>query len=201
MPLDHEQEAAGFLERDFNQCFAQMRHYDAQIWGICRFTFTGYTALLGISIGLYKYAMDGGVQLGPAIIAALGTGVTLGIFMFGLAVRNRAYYVQVTRYVNEHRRLFLAGNPLGFVNRTRMHTDPARPRFCDWRSSQVWLANIIALLNAVLLAVLSVVALGEFRYHVVVLFIITAGVQIGLGSRYLHAEEKRAEFTVTSGDQ
>lgn len=47
------EEYSKFLERDFNQCFQQMRHYDLQITGLMKFTFTSYTALIGIAFGLY----------------------------------------------------------------------------------------------------------------------------------------------------
>ena len=50
-------EAAKFLERDFNQCFAQMRHYDSQIWNVCRFAFTAYIAILGTAISMYQYSV------------------------------------------------------------------------------------------------------------------------------------------------
>mgnify|MGYP001603832446 CR=1 FL=1 len=36
---DQEKEALKFLERDFNQSFQQMRHYDAQIFDILKFMF------------------------------------------------------------------------------------------------------------------------------------------------------------------
>ena len=37
---DIEKESLKFLERDFNQCFMQMRHYDSQIFDILKFMFT-----------------------------------------------------------------------------------------------------------------------------------------------------------------
>lgn len=52
---EQEKEAVKFLERDFNQCFQQMRHYDSQIFDILKFMFTGYTALIGVALGLYKF--------------------------------------------------------------------------------------------------------------------------------------------------
>jgi hypothetical protein len=42
-----ESEGAKFLERDFNQCFQQMRHYQAHIPDICKFALTAYTAVIG----------------------------------------------------------------------------------------------------------------------------------------------------------
>ena len=52
---DQEREALKFLERDFNQCFQQMRHYDSQIFDILKFMFTAYTVLIGVALGLYQF--------------------------------------------------------------------------------------------------------------------------------------------------
>lgn len=43
-----------FLERDFNQCFQQMRHHDTQIFDILKFMFTAYTVLIGAALGIFK---------------------------------------------------------------------------------------------------------------------------------------------------
>lgn len=51
---DQEKEALKFLERDFNQSFQQMRHYDAQIFDILKFMFTAYSVLIGVALGLYQ---------------------------------------------------------------------------------------------------------------------------------------------------
>ena len=48
--------AEKFLERDFNQCFTQMRHYDGQILDIVKFTFATYTAIIGVVVGLYQFS-------------------------------------------------------------------------------------------------------------------------------------------------
>ena len=146
-PIRREEQAK-FLERDFSECFAQLRHYDGQIWDICKFTFVSYTTVLAVAIGLYEYSLDKGVNLRPVAIAVLAASSLLGIFMLCLTVRNRLYFVLVTRYVNEHRGHFLEGKPLGFQNRAGMYTDPTKPQFYNWRSSQLWLTSIVAVLNA-----------------------------------------------------
>ena len=135
-PNESSAEAARFLERDFSECFAQMRHYDGQVWDICKFTFTAYTALLGVAIGLYRYSIDRQTNLAPAAMAALGVGVLLGVVFLSLVVRNRVYFVVVARYINEHRAFFLEHRPLGFENASRMYTNRSQPPFFNWRSSQ-----------------------------------------------------------------
>lgn len=148
-------EAARFLERDFNQCFQQMRYYDSQLWEICKFAFTGYTATIGLSVGLYQFSIDRQVNLFPAAVAVLGVATVLGCFLVALTVRNRVYYVLVTRYVNEHRRHFLEEKPLGFQNATQMYVNPAQPSYFNWYSSQSWFLYTIAVLNSVLVGLLT----------------------------------------------
>src|SRR5438874_219365 len=104
---DEQKEFAKFLDRDFNQCFQQMRHYDGQILDICKFAFTGYIAVAGVALALYKYGDDKGIDYSGPAVAILSLAVLFGLLFLGLVVRNRVYFVLVTRYINEHRRFFL----------------------------------------------------------------------------------------------
>lgn len=151
---EYHKEALKFLERDFNQCFQQMRHYDAQIFDVLKFMFTAYSALIGVSIGLYQFGLKEGKDLSSPAIAAVVIGLMLGLFMFALTVRNRVYFVQVVRYVNEQRGFFLKYNPLGFENKSKMYTNHEHPPYFNWRSSHSWLCYIVATLNTTLLGVL-----------------------------------------------
>src|SRR5438477_10919246 len=99
---DRAREGARFLERDFNQCFQQMRHYDGQILDICKFAFTAYTAAFGAALTVYKYGIDKGIDYTSPAIAILSVALFLGFCMMALATRNRGYYVLVARYINEH---------------------------------------------------------------------------------------------------
>lgn len=193
--LDIQKESLRFLDSDFNQCFQQMRHYDSQIFDILKFMFTGYTALIGIAIGMFQFVLKEKIDLIPAIIASLMVGLLLGIFMFALTVRNRVYFVQVTRYINEQRELFFQYKPINFQNKSRMYTNYTQPPFFSWRSSQAWSMYIIASLNSTLLSVLlfilcrnsiyewMIVALGG-----VLLFVI----QLGFSIRYLKTRENKS---------
>ena len=123
-------EAIKFLGRDFDQCFTQMRHYDGQIWDICKFSFAAYSALMGTAFGLYQYTISPNhVNLIPVAIAILVIGVLLGLFIFGLSLRNRVYFVVLARYINENREYFFRHNPPEFKNVTGMYTDPSNPPF------------------------------------------------------------------------
>jgi len=155
-PLQSEQEreALKFLERDFNQCFQQMRQYDSQIFDVLKFMFTAYSALIGVALGLYQFSLKENRNLALPAIAALVVGLVIGLFMFALTIRNRVYFVQVVRYLNEQRGFFFKYKPMGFENHSRMYTDYKQPPYFDWRSSHLWLCYIGAALNSTLLGTL-----------------------------------------------
>ena len=140
-----------FLERDFVQCFTQMRHYDQQILDIVKFTFTTYTAILGVAVALYQFSKKEQVNLIPATTAIEFVGFVFGVVMMLFVVRNRVYFVFVARSINEHRRLFLRGKPLGFENTAGLYTSPAHPDFFNWGSSQSVLLYALSLLNSIML--------------------------------------------------
>ena len=151
---EQEKEALKFLDRDFNQCFQQMRHYDAQIFDLLKFMFTAYTALIGIALGLYKFGLKEANDLSASAIAAIVVGLILGLFMFTLTVRNRVYFVQVVRYINEQRGFFFQFKPMGFEDKVKMYINHKQPPYFNWRSSHSWLCYIISVLNSILLGVL-----------------------------------------------
>ena len=189
-----EGEAAKFLERDFNQCFAQMRHYDSQIWNVFRFTFTVHIAILGTAIAIYRYSIEKNVDLTQAAMFVLGAGFVLGLLIYSLVIRNRVYYVLVCRYINEHRKLFLESKPLGFENISGMYVNPAQPPYFNLQSWQSVLCYTIAGLNALLAALLIFYILDGCSWQRVLtvsLGIIIALIQIGLGIVYLKSREDK----------
>ena len=197
-------EAAKFLERDFNQCFMQLRHYDSQIWNICRFAFIAYIAILGTAVSMYQYSLDKDFDLMPAVMSILVAGFVLGLLIYGLAIRTRVYYVVVCRYINEHRELFLKSKPLGFENSSGMYVNPTAPAYFNWRSWQSGLYCIIALLNALLPALLVLYYLdgNAWRWSwAVTLWIIIALLQIGIGIAYLKSREDKGGSQAVLGKE
>jgi len=187
-----EKEALKFLERDFNQCFQQMRYYDAQIFDILKFMFASYTVLIGAALGLFKSNLQ--VNLTIPIVISLMIGLILGAFMFYLVLINRSYYVRVARYINEQRKLFLAFKPLGFKNISRMYTNEKQPYFSR-ESTQIWLACVIAALNSTLLVVLLFILFSSYSCK----WLIVVGVSFALFSsqlattiKYLKSQENRS---------
>jgi hypothetical protein len=188
-PNTLKEAAAAFLERDFNQCFSQMRHYDSQIFNLTKFSFTAYTGLLGIAIGFFEFSTEQQTDLSTAIIVALFTALLCGVFLLSSVVRNRVYFVKVARYVNEHRSLYLDQHPHGFCNQTGMYTDPNEPEYMNWKSSHSWFVYLLSLLNGtVLIAALYVLYKGtveEWFWFVLPLFV---ALQIGAAVLYLNAQ-------------
>ena len=132
---EQEKQAFKFLERDFNQCFQQMRHYDTQIFDILKFLFTAYTALIGVAFALYRFGLKESIDFTFPAIAALTVALILGLFMFALTIRNRVYFVQVARYINEQRKFFFQFKPMGFDNKSKMYTNHNQPPYFNWRSA------------------------------------------------------------------
>jgi hypothetical protein len=194
-----EKEALKFLERDFNQCFQQIRYYDAQIFDILKFMFTAYTVLIGAALGLFKSNLQ--VNLTIPIVISLMIGLILGTFMFYLVLINRSYYVRVARYINEQRKLFLAFKPLGFENISRMHTNEKQPYFSR-ESTQIWLAYIIGALNSTLLGVLLFIVFAGHNLKWLIagasslIFLIA---QLAITIAYLKLQEKKTASEAVSG--
>ena len=202
--VNFDVEAAKFLERDFNQCFMQLRHYDSQIWNICRFVFTAYIAILGTAIGMYKYSTDNGFDLMPAVMFILGAGFVLGLLIYGLAIRTRVYYVVVCRYINEQRKLFLESKPLGFENVSGMYMNLAMPPYFNWWSWQSILFYTISFLNALLAALLAFYSLDECSCRWALTFaiwIIIALLQIGTSIAYLKSREGKGGSKAVFGKE
>jgi hypothetical protein len=198
------QEGLKFLERDFNQCFQQIRHYDSQMFDILKFMFTGYTALIGVALGLYKFGIEKNVDMALPASAALSVGLLLGLFMFALSIRNRVYFVQVTRYVNEQRGFFLCYKPLGFENATKMYTDYFQPPYFNWRSSQAWFMYIIAFLNSTLLGILLYIAFvsNRCKWNIVVIgSLVLFIVQLVIAIWYLISRENKSASKAVFGKE
>jgi hypothetical protein len=192
-PAQKQAEGLRFLERDFNQCFEQLRHYDGQIFEITKFVLASYAGLTGLSLGLYQFSLKEHIDLTLAAAAIVAIGLPHGLFLFALAVRNRVYFVKVARYVNEQRELFLGFKPFGFKNEAKMYTDPAQPRFFDWRSSQSWLMYLVGGLNAALLSLLLFLLTAEVRPRALVLPAVGLfALEVLGGVWYLHRQERTA---------
>lgn len=193
--MDDEDKTVDFLQHDFDQCFQQMRHYDSQLFDSVKFLTTAYVGLIGIGIGLYEFGIEECKDFSSAVIAAFLVALLLGLFMFMLIVRNRVYYVHVTRYINEIRNTFLEKKPLDFENKSRMYTNYKQPPFFNWRSSQAYLMYVVALVNAILCGAIIFVWLNEEScccLYTLCGLVTLLLLQIGIGIFYLKSREGKS---------
>lgn len=185
-----EIETFKFLERDFNQCFQQLRHYDIQSLEILKFLFISYTVLISATIGLYQLGFKNSKNLTFFVIAVLVIGLIIGIFMFSIILRNRIYYVRVARYINEHRGFFFKFLPDGFENKSEMYTNYTEPKYYNWCSSHLWLSYIIATMNSVLFSLLLFISMGFDKIITSSgLSVVFLSIQLNIAIRYLRRYE------------
>lgn len=193
-----QEASARFLDNDFNQCFAQVRYYDAQIVDIFKFLATFYTTVAGIAIGLYKLSTEKNLDLDTGLISGLSVAFVFGICMFFLIIRNRVYFVFCMRYINEHRELFLSSKPLGFENKSKMYTNHKQPPFFNIMSSQsVWL-YVVAVMNTALLGIILYIAKMNCGIITIAVAIVLLG-QLTGGIVYLKTRENKSASKAVFG--
>ncbi len=202
--MDYESEILKFLERDFTQCFGYLKHYDQQMWLVSKFTFTAYASLLGVSLGIYKYAADKNVDLTLAVTAALATGTFVGVFMFGLLVRNRVYFVTIARYINAHRQHFLSLDRSVAAFASGFYDNPEYPRYFNLLSTHAILSYVVGILNSIL--VLTVILLNFHSQKQIVVMAIGIPILVFLfhvipASVYLWSREKKTAASAVFGDK
>lgn len=188
-PDDH----TDFLKSDFAQSFTQMRHYDSQIFGACKFVMVVYSGIVGAAIGIYKYGLEKKIDLQLPAAAMLAIAMVIGLLLFVFVIRNRIYFVKMVHYINEVRYFFYTKGVGGFPNESQMYTDWTEPRCLNWTSSQLRVAYCIAFLNSGLLAVLLyIIGKIEIKYFAIscVALIIF---QIAWGCCRLHKEDRKSK--------
>jgi hypothetical protein len=191
---EREKAGADFLRADFDESFQQMRHYDSQIFDVCKFAFLGYSSVLGVGIGLYEVGFRKNLNLVFPIVAIVSVGLIVGVMVLGLIIRNRVYFVVNTRYIKELRAHFLASKPLGFQNNSAMYTDWLLPPYFDVWSSHLLVSYVIAFLNTALVGfLLYVTAFADDSMGTVSMVLITVGLlflQITASASYLKSRER-----------
>jgi len=200
--MEREANSTKFLGHDFNQCFQQMRHYDIQLFDSVKFLTTAYVGLIGIGIGLYEFGIKEGIDFTVAVTVSFLIAFLFGLFIYMFIIRNRVYYVHVTRYVNEIRKTYLENKPLGFENKSRMYTNYEQPPFFNWRSSQAYLMCVIAFVNSVLCGAIFFIL---FSNACCCWFLALSGsliflfLQVGIGILYLKTREGKSASSSVFG--
>jgi len=195
-PSEEAKGSIRFLESDFNQCFQQIRHYDGQVVGICKFAFIAYSSVITSALGIYKYGLEKTIDLRLPACAIISTGLIICLFFFGLIIRNRIYFVRIVRYINEVRSLFFGHRPMGFENRAGMYTDCCKPKFWNWHSSQLWVSYMLAFLNTTLLGVVLYIRVSGWALWKAIIIILACVacyvMQVILGVVYLKRHDNKS---------
>jgi hypothetical protein len=201
---DVDKEFAGFLGRDFEKCFDQLRHYDKSTFEVLKFAFTAYGALGGAALTLYRWGASIRADFRLPAAALLTVGFLLGVCCIAIMTRNRTYYVAVARYVNEHRKFYLTKKPLGFANESQMYSDSTKPPFFNWRSSQALLLAVLTLLNSAML-IAAVVIIGWIslsnRWGLIALGPLVFILQLAIPVTYLVSREGQSSDRAVFGSR
>lgn len=86
--------------------------------------------------------------------------------------------------------------PSGFSNLSGMYTNPYKPDYYDWKSSQLWCIRTIALFNAILAGVFMYIYTLNWEITIASLISLLI-IELGLAKWYLKSHEgKSAELAV-----
>ena len=79
-------------------------------------------------------------------------------------LKNRTYFVSMSRYLNEHRDNVIRDNPFGFMNECNMWHNPKFPVVMDWKSTQI-LCVYLFVICFIFLMFMSLYSLLLFCVH------------------------------------
>lgn len=137
------QHSKQLLINDFQQAFYMLRHYDEVNWNLTKFAFGQILVSLGACWTIFFEAnktsslpiLKAYYLIGIFLLLLLSAAFTL-ISILGIC-KNRTYFVKVSRYINEHRKLALENNDVGFKNVSKMWHNPKYPKNLDKGSTQM----------------------------------------------------------------
>lgn len=137
----------GLENADFTQCFYMLRHYDQVNWDLTKFAFGQVMVVIGACWSIVSVGATSNDLNIIATMTRTNTGVVVGIMMalstlflylsLISVMKNRTYFVQVSRYINEYRNIFLTEKLFGFENKSNMWHDANYPKNFDWKSTQM----------------------------------------------------------------
>jgi hypothetical protein len=153
-PRNKKEYSKDLLIADFQQCMEMLRHYDIINWDLTKFAFGQMLVVIGACwtilcsnksahqsiIDVYN---DG---LSNYIIGAILILSSLFLLLVIMAIlKNRTYFVKMSRYLNEHRNLALCNNDLGFENKSNMWHKWDFPKKIDYGSTQLYCFYLLAI--------------------------------------------------------
>lgn len=143
------------LVTDFQQCMYMLRHYDTINWDLTKFAF----GQMLVVIGACWTVLNSNKAENQTIIDVYSDGISnyiIGVIMILSAlfmvivlaaiIKNRKYFVLMSRYLNEHRDLALRNNELGFENKAEMWHSYNFPDIIDLSSTQLYCFYLLSIL-------------------------------------------------------
>jgi len=147
-----------YLLAEYQQCFNHMRHYDGIIISVIKYSFTILAAVISIGFAFFKFFAGEPYQI-PVLIAILSLAFLIGLISIILILKNRVYFVDVTRQVNSLRSYFLSNSSIDFIKHNVLPIDPAKPFCLNFGSSFFWQLFIILLLDSSILGAITYLTL------------------------------------------
>lgn len=131
---------------DFQECMGMLRHYDSVNWDLTKFTFGQVLVVIGACWTILNAEREKGETLWNVLNDGLSNYIIGGVLLLSacfvfltllVILKNRMYFVKVSRYLNEHRRNVLQAHPFGFANQSQMWHNPDFPPVIDKKSTQL----------------------------------------------------------------
>lgn len=147
---------------DFQECMGMLRHYDSVNWDLTKFTFGQVLVVIGACWTILNAEREKGETLWNVLNDGLSNYIVGSVlflsacfvFLTLLAIlKNRTYFVKMSRYLNEHRRNILQENPFGFANQSQMWNNPDFPPVIDKKSTQLLCVYLFTICLFLLLCV------------------------------------------------
>lgn len=147
---------------DFQECMGMLRHYDSVNWDLTKFTFGQVLVVIGACWTILNAERKKGETLWNVLNDGMSNYIVGSVlflsacFVFltlSVILKNRTYFVKMSRYLNEHRKNVLQEQPFGFVNQSKMWCNPDFPPIIDKKSTQLLCVYLFAMCLVLLLLV------------------------------------------------
>ena len=123
-----------FLLKEYSEVYTHMRHYDNLATSFLKFVFTFDLAVLSASVALYNYFKNNQEIIIKPLGFILLLGFFVGLLFLCLCVRNRVYFVIVTRQANRIRKYFDDNMEIEF-DFGDMYLNPTYPKYFNFMST------------------------------------------------------------------
>jgi hypothetical protein len=148
------------LINDFQECMGMLRYYDSVNWDVTKFAFGQVMVVIGACWSILNFAKNDNQDILDVLSSNSGTRYIIALLLLFSAlfvllsilviVKNRTYFVKMSRYLNECRDYAIQNNVIGFDNKSNMWHDYNYPKIIDWFSTQMLCFYLLVLLFMIL---------------------------------------------------